>query len=160
MLEPRSHKLLALGSDSACAALIIQRTLLPLFACSQIPPLVIQNFVQFFKCACSFLSLKTFTGCSLCLEYSFDKYFDKYSFDIWLTPTLPRFSVLRRIPPLESLFSCSKVRVHGPSCIPTAHHALLFHTPFSYLCTCLNPLDCWLTRAGVMFTLFCVLSSE
>lgn len=62
--------------------------------------LAIQNFVHFFKCACSFVWLKTFM-CSLCLQYSCAPLV------IWLTPTLAFSSVLRQVLPLESLFwSC------------------------------------------------------
>lgn len=40
------------------------------FICLQVLLLATQSFVQFFKCACSLLSLKSFMCCSFCLEYS------------------------------------------------------------------------------------------
>lgn len=48
------------------AVLTITADLIHSFICSQVLLLAIWSFVQFFKCACSLLSLKSF-----CLEYSF-----------------------------------------------------------------------------------------
>lgn len=79
------------------------------FFCLQILFLAIENFIQFFKCACSPLSLKCSMWYSLCLEYSF------LLFVTWLIPTLPFDSVIRQILPLIwSLFWPSKLRLTVP----------------------------------------------
>lgn len=92
--SPEVTKRWLLGQIPPAVLTSLAADLLYSLICLQILLLSTQNSVQFFKCAHSLVSLKSFMCCSLHLEYSF------LPFVTWLIPTIPFDSVIRQILPL------------------------------------------------------------